>query len=417
MYTEEAPALAKKKCVLAYSGGLDTSIAIHWIKETFDCDVVCLAVDVGANDKDMDFIREKALKIGAVASYVADAKAEYAKDFIVPVLQANAVYESKYYLASALSRPLISRLLVELAEKEGADFVAHGCTGKGNDQVRFEVSVAALNPDLQVIAPVREWGWSREEEIDYAIKHGIPVPINKENPFSLDVNLWGRACEAGCLEDPWVEAPEAAFEWTVNPKDAPDEAEYLEIGFEKGVPVTLNGQAMDLVPLIEKVHAIAGAHGVGRVDHVENRLVGIKSREVYETPAASVLTMAHKELETITLPRDLFHFKLGLEQKYAEMVYFGLWFSPLKAALDAFIQQSQETVTGEVRIKLFKGHAMCVGRKSPLTLYSYDLATYDKADKFDHKAAKGFIDIFGLPTKVFAAVQKQAAQKEPSMAD
>jgi len=399
--------VAKKKCVLAYSGGLDTSVAIHWIKENFDADVVALAVDVGANDKDLDFIKQKALSIGAVASYVHDAKQEYAYNFILPTLQANACYESKYYLSAALSRPLISKLLVEIAEKEGADFVAHGCTGKGNDQVRFEVSVAALNPNLEVIAPVRDWGWSRDEEIDYAVKHDIPVPVGKANPFSIDVNLWGRSCEAGVLEDPWAEAPEEAFEWTANPKDAPNEPEYVEIGFEKGVPVSLNGESLNLVTLIEKLHTIAGAHGVGRIDHVENRLVGIKSREVYEMPAAVVLTLAHKELETITLPRELHHFKLGFEQKYAELVYNGLWFNPLKEAIDAFIKKSQETVTGKVRLKLFKGSVQCVGRTSPETLYSYDLATYDKADKYDHKASKGFIDIFGLPTKVYAAVQKK----------
>ncbi|HLN61349.1 MAG TPA: argininosuccinate synthase [Symbiobacteriaceae bacterium] len=409
--------MAKQKCVLAYSGGLDTSVAIHWIKENFDCDVVALALDVGANDKDLDFIKQKALSIGASASYVIDAKKQFAYDFILPTLQANAIYESKYYLSASLSRPLISQALVEVAAAEGADFVAHGCTGKGNDQVRFEVSVAALNPNLKVIAPVRDWGWSRDEEIDYAVKHNIPVPVGKENPFSIDVNLWGRSCEAGVLEDPWTEAPEAAFDWTVSPAAAPDQAEYLVIGFEQGVPVSLNGEEMDLVTLIEKLNAIAGAHGVGRIDHVENRLVGIKSREVYEMPAATVLTLAHKELETITLPRELHHFKLGLEQKYAEQVYFGLWFSPLKQALDAFIKESQKTVTGSVRVKLFKGTATCVGRQSPLTLYSYDLATYDKADKFDHKAAKGFIDIFGLPTKVYAAVQKNADAKGEAAAD
>ncbi|MEW8977719.1 MAG: argininosuccinate synthase [Symbiobacterium sp.] len=399
--------MGNKKCVLAYSGGLDTSVAIHWIKEHYDADVIALAVDLGANDKDLDFIQKKALSIGAVKSYVYDAKQQFAYDFILSALQANACYESKYFLSASLSRPLIAKLLVEVAEKEGAQYVAHGCTGKGNDQVRFDVSVAALNPNLEVLAPVREWAWSREEEIDYAQQHGIPVPVGKENPFSIDVNLWGRSCEAGVLEDPWAEAPEEAFEWTVNPKDAPDEPEYVEIGFEQGVPVALNGERMGLVQLIEQLHAIAGKHGVGRIDHVENRLVGIKSREVYEMPAATVLTLAHKELEALTLPRELHHFKLGLEQKYAELVYNGLWFHPLKEALDAFIKKSQETVTGEVRVKLFKGSAFCVGRKSPYTLYSYDLATYDKADKFDHKAAKGFIDIFGLPTRVYAAVQRK----------
>jgi argininosuccinate synthase len=409
--------MAKTKCVLAYSGGLDTSVAIHWIKENYDCDVVCLAVDVGANERDLDFIREKALKIGAVASYVYDAKKEFAYEYILPALQANAIYESKYYLSTALGRPLISKLLVDLAEKEGADFVAHGCTGKGNDQVRFEVSVAALNPNLKVIAPVRDWGWSRDEEIDYAAQHNIPVPVGKENPFSLDVNLWGRACEAGVLEDPWNEAPEAAFEWTVSPEQAPDTPEFVEIGFVQGCPVSLNGEQLDLVTLIEKLYVIAGAHGVGRIDHVENRLVGIKSREVYEMPAAHVLTLAHKELETITLPRELHHFKLGFEQKYAEQVYYGLWFDPLKQAMDAFIKESQKTVTGTVKVKLFKGSATCVARKSELSLYKYDLATYDKADKFDHKASKGFIDIFGLPTKVFAAVQKNAEEKNAVAAD
>jgi len=398
--------VAKQKCVLAYSGGLDTSVAIRWIKDTYDCDVVCMSADVGANDKDLEFIRSKALSIGASASYIFDAKEEFARDYIVPALQANATYESKYHLSAALSRPLITKLLVEVAEKEGADFVAHGCTGKGNDQVRFEVSAAALNPNLKVIAPVRDWHWSRDEEIEYAVKHGIPVPVGKENPFSIDVNLWGRSCEAGVLEDPWTEAPEEAFEWTVNPKDAPDEPEYLEIGFEQGVPVTLNGEPMGLVKLIEEVHRIAAAHGVGRVDHVENRLVGIKSREVYEQPAATVLILAHKELETLTMPRELYHFKLGLEQKYAELIYNGLWFTPLKEALDAFIKKTQEVVTGTVRVKLFKGTAMCVGRKSPYSVYSYDLATYDKADKYDHNAAKGFIEIFGLPTKVAAAAKR-----------
>ncbi len=406
--------MAKKKCVLAYSGGLDTSVAIHWIKENYECDVVAMSADVGANDKDLEFIKQKALTIGASASYVFDAKTEFAYEYILPTLQANATYEGKYYLSAALSRPLIAKLLVEVAAQEGADMVAHGCTGKGNDQVRFDVSVAALNPELEVIAPVREWGWSREEEIDYAVRHGIPVPVGKENPFSIDVNLWGRSCEAGVLEDPWKEAPEEAFEWTVNPMEAPNQPEYVEIGFEKGVPVTLNGEALDLVTLIERCNAIAGAHGVGRIDHVENRLVGIKSREVYEMPAAHVLTLAHKELETITLPRELHHFKLTMEQKYAELVYNGLWFSPLKRAVDAFIKESQESVTGTVRVKLFKGSAQAVARKSPVTLYSYDLATYDKADKFDHKAAKGFIDVYGLPTKVFAAVQKQ--QKDKSVA-
>ncbi len=401
-----------KKVVLAYSGGLDTSVCIQWLKEQYDCEVIAMVLDLGANDKDLEFIKAKALQIGASQSFAYDAKDEFARDYCVPTLQANATYESKYFLSASLSRPLISAKLVEVAEKEGADAVAHGCTGKGNDQVRFEVSVAALNPNLEVLAPVRDWAWSRQEEIEYAKAKGIPIPVDLNKPYSLDVNIWGRSCEAGVLEDPWHEAPEDAFEWTTAPEKAPNTATFVEIEFEQGVPVALDGVSLPLAALIEKLNEIAGANGVGRIDHTENRLVGIKSREVYEMPAATVLTLAHRELETITLPRELFHFKLGLEQKYAEQVYFGLWFSPLKEALDAFIKKSQETVTGTVKVKLFKGSAMCVARKSPYTLYSYDLATYDKADKFDHKAAKGFIDIFGLPTKVYAAVQKQQAAKK-----
>lgn len=398
--------------MLAYSGGLDTSVAIRWLAENYNCDVIALTIDVGEQEKDLDFIREKALRVGAVKAYTYDARREFAYDFILPTLQANAVYEGRYYLSASLSRPLITKHLVRVAEEEGAEYIAHGCTGKGNDQVRFDVSAAALNPSLKVLAPVREWAWSREEEIDYALEHGIPVPVGKENPFSIDVNLWGRSCEAGVLEDPWAEPPEEAYAWTVAPEKAPDEPAYVEIGFEKGVPVSLNEEPLDLVTIIERLNDLAGAHGVGRIDHVENRLVGIKSREVYEMPAATVLTLAHRELETITLPRELHHFKMGLEQKYAELVYFGLWFHPLREALDAFVRKSQETVTGTVRLKLYKGTAVVTGRKSPVSLYSYDLATYDRADKFDHKAAKGFIDIFGLPTKVFAAVQKEAAVRK-----
>ncbi|MGZ4032913.1 MAG: argininosuccinate synthase, partial [Tumebacillaceae bacterium] len=303
---------------------------------------------------------------------------------------------------------LISQLLVQVANEEGAVAVAHGCTGKGNDQVRFDVSVTALNPDLEIVAPVREWGWSRDEEIEYAKQHNIPIPITKENPFSYDVNLWGRSCECGVLEDPWAEAPEAAFDWTTNPVDAPNEAEYVEIGFEKGVPVSLNGQALGLVDLIEQLNQIAGKHGVGRIDHVENRLIGIKSREVYEAPAALVLIAAHRELETITLPREVAHFKPILELKYTEMVYNGLWFSPLKQAVDAFIEETQQTVSGTVRVKLHKGTYQPVGRKSEQSLYDLDLATYSPDDAFDHTAAKGFIKLWGLPTKVFAKVQAKA---------
>ncbi len=403
--------MAKKKCVLAYSGGLDTSVAIKWLSENYDADMIALTVDLGQQDKDLDFIRNKALQTGAVKAFTYDVKKEFADEYIAPALWANATYENKYFLATSLARPLIAKKLVEVAEAEGAEYVAHGCTGKGNDQVRFEVSTAALNPSLQTLAPLREWGWSREEEIDYAQKHNIPVPVGKANPFSIDVNLYGRSCEAGVLEDPTQEAPEEAFAWTTNPAQAPDTPQYVEIGFEQGTPVSLDGQTMEFWQLIEKLNQIAGAHGVGRIDHVENRLVGIKSREVYEMPAAVVLTAAHRDLECLTLPRELQHFKISLEHKFAELVYFGLWFHPLRESLQAFMKESQKTVSGTVRVKLFKGSAVAVGRTSPTSIYRYDLATYDKADTYDHKAAKGFIDIFGLPTKVYAAVTRAAAEK------
>jgi len=399
-----------KKVVLAYSGGLDTSVAIRWLQERYDAEVIALSIDVGEG-KDLDFIKAKALTIGAKKSYMLDAREEFARDYVFPALKANAVYEGRYLLSSALSRPLISRLLVEVAEAEGADAVAHGCTGKGNDQVRFDVSVAALNPDLKVIAPVREWVMSREEEIDYAKAHGIPVPVGKKNPYSIDENLWGRSIECGVLEDPWVEPPEDIYVWTVSPDKAPADPQYVEIGFERGLPVSLDGHKMGPVDLIERLNKIAGAHGVGRVDHVENRLVGIKSRENYECPAATVLLAAHRDLEDLCLPREVAHFKPALEQKYAELTYFGLWFSPLKKALDAFVDATQETVTGTVRVKLWKGNCVVVGRKSAASLYDFKLATYDKGDAFDHRSAKGFIDLWGLPTRVYSAVNGQERRK------
>lgn len=391
-----------KKLILAYSGGLDTSVAITWLNEQ-GYEVIAVSADVGEG-KDLEFVKNKALQVGASKSYMIDARELFAKEFILPSLKANALYEHKYPLSAALSRPLISQLLVEYAEQEEAVAVAHGCTGKGNDQVRFDVSVTALNPNLEIVAPVREWGWSRDEEIEYAKEHNIPIPITKENPFSVDANLWGRSCECGVLEDPWAEAPEAAFEWTVNPVDAPNAPEYVEIGFEKGVPVSLNGEALGLVELVEQLNKLGGAHGVGRIDHVENRLIGIKSREVYEAPAALILIAAHRELETITLPREVAHFKPQLELKYTELVYNGLWFSPLKKALDAFIEETQATVTGTVRVKLHKGTYQPVGRKSEQSLYDLDLATYSPDDAFDHNAAKGFIKLWGLPTKVYSKV-------------
>ncbi|SEM38142.1 argininosuccinate synthase [Mesobacillus persicus] len=392
-----------KKLVLAYSGGLDTSVAIKWLQEK-GYDVIACCLDVGEG-KDLDFVKEKALKVGAVKSYVLDVKEEFAKEYALAALQAHALYEGKYPLVSALSRPLISKKLVEVAEKEGAVAVAHGCTGKGNDQVRFEVSIKALNPDLEVIAPVRDWKWSREEEIDYAIANDIPIPVNLNSPFSIDQNLWGRSNECGVLEDPWAAPPKEAYELTNELEDTPDVPEMVEIEFEKGVPVALNGKSFSLAQLILELNIIAGKHGVGRVDHVENRLVGIKSREVYEVPGAMTLIKAHKELEDITLVKEVAHFKPVIEKKLTELIYEGLWFSPLRTALTAFLEETQKHVTGTVRVKLFKGHAIIEGRKSPYSLYNEKLATYTKDDEFDHSAAVGFINLWGLPTKVQSMVQ------------
>jgi len=399
--TTDGHANAGRTLVLAYSGGLDTSVAIAWLKEKYGYDVVTMCVDVGEGQS-LDDVQAKALVIGASKSYKIDAVDRFATSFILPALQANALYEGKYPLASALSRPLISQLLVEVAKDVGAAAVAHGCTGKGNDQVRFEVSVKALAPDLQVVAPVREWNWTRDEEIAYAKTRDIPIPVTLDSPFSIDANLWGRAIECGVLEDPWAEAPEEAYTWTTNPVDAPDTPESIEISFEQGVPVALNNVAMPLPALITRLNQMAGAHGVGRIDHVENRLVGIKSREVYESPAAIVLIHAHKELECLTLTREVAQYKATVELEYSKLIYNGLWFSPLKKALDAFITETQQHVTGSVRIKLFKGNAQVVGRQSIYSLYRHDLATYSVGDAFDHQAAVGFISLWGMPTTVNA---------------
>ncbi|ANB56025.1 argininosuccinate synthase [Anoxybacillus sp. B7M1] len=397
--------MANPKIVLAYSGGLDTSVAIKWLQER-GYDVVACCLDVGEG-KDLDFVQSKALTVGAIQSYVIDAKEEFANEYALVALQAHTLYEGKYPLVSALSRPLIAKKLVEIAELEGAVAVAHGCTGKGNDQVRFEVSIKALNPNLEVVAPVREWSWSREEEIEYAKKHGIPIPIDLDSPFSIDQNLWGRSNECGILEDPWAAPPEEAYELTAALEDTPDVPEIIEIGFEQGVPKTLNGKHYSLAQLILELNALAGKHGVGRIDHVENRLVGIKSREVYECPGAMTLIQAHKELEDLTLVKEVAHFKPLIEQKLAEIIYNGLWFSPLKDALVAFLNETQKNVTGIVRVKLFKGHAIIEGRKSEFSLYDEKLATYTAEDEFDHQAAVGFISLFGLPTKVHSIVNSK----------
>ncbi|KZE04295.1 argininosuccinate synthase [Bacillus mycoides] len=400
--------MEKKKVVLAYSGGLDTSVAIKWLQEK-NYDIVALCLDLGEG-KDLAFVKEKALSVGAIKSYMIDVQEEYANEYALIAMQAHTLYEGKYPLVSALSRPLIAKKLVEIAEQEGASAVAHGCTGKGNDQVRFEVSIQALNPYLEVIAPVREWKWSREEEIAYAKENDIPIPINLDSPFSIDQNLWGRSNECGILEDPWAAPPEEAYEMTLALEDTPNKPEFVEIGFEAGVPTTLNGTAYSLSELIKTLNALAGKHGVGRIDHVENRLVGIKSREVYECPAAMTLITAHKELEDLTLVKEVAHFKPMIEQKLTELIYNGLWFSPLKQALNAFLQETQKNVTGTVRVKLFKGHAIVEGRKSEYSLYDEKLATYTAQDEFNHDAAVGFISLFGLPTKVYSQVNQKKVE-------
>lgn len=402
--------IMNKKVVLAYSGGLDTSVAITWLKDE-GYDVVAVCLDVGEG-KDLAFVKNKALEVGAIESYMIDAREEFANEYALISLQAHTWYENKYPLVSALSRPLISKKLVEIAEQTGATAVAHGCTGKGNDQVRFEVSIKALNPNLEVIAPVREWSWSREEEIAYAKEKNIPIPINLDSPFSIDQNLWGRANECGILEDPWVAPPEEAYDLTVSLENAPNTADVIEIEFLKGVPTSIDGVAYPLHELILKLNELAGKHGVGRIDHVENRLVGIKSREVYEIPGAHTLLLAHKELEDITLVKELAHFKPVMEKKLTELIYEGLWFSPLRTALEAFLKETQQYVNGTVRVKLFKGHAIVEGRKSPNSLYNEKLATYTKDDEFNHASAVGFIELWGLPTKVHAMVNKGAEKVE-----
>ena len=397
------------KVVLAYSGGLDTSVAIKWLKEKYDLEVIALTIDVG-NERDFSAIQQKALKVGAVKALVTDAKEIFVNHFIFPALQADAVYEGQYPLATALSRPLMAKLLVDTAVKEGASAVARGCTGKGNDQVRFEVNINALSPGLSIIAPAREWGMTREQTINYAQRHDIPIPITAASPYSIDENLWGRSIECGVLEDPWVESPEEVFTWTRSPGDAPDKPDYVEIGFDQGIPVTIDGQKMNGVSLIQQLNELAGKHGVGRIDHIENRLVGIKSREIYEAPAAAVLLQAHQALEAMTLSKEQLRFKQKVATEYADLIYNGLWFTALHQDLTAYVKSSQRFVTGTVRLKLFKGSLSVVGRKSPFSLYSYGLATYDKGDQFDQSASPGFIHIWGLPVRTQAQVQRRTEE-------
>jgi len=394
----------KDTVILAYSGGLDTSVAIKWLEERYGLQVVALAADLG-QPGDMEAIRLKALQVGAVDAVTLDLKNTFAEEFVFPALQANALYEGRYPLATSLARPLIAAVVVEEAKRRGAAAVAHGCTGKGNDQVRFDLTIMALGPDLKIIAPLREWSMSREDEIAYAEEHGIPVPVTVESPYSVDENLWGRSCEAGVLEDPMVEPRDDAYEWTVAPAQAPDEPLYLEITFSGGRPTALDGEEMGLVELTGKVNELGGKHGVGRIDMVENRLVGIKSREIYEAPAATILIEAHRALESLTLTRETMHFKPILEAKFAELVYFGLWYDPLRAALMAAVGSTQEKVSGRVRVKLFKGTCTVVGRESEYSLYDYALATYDRADEFNHRSSEGFIELWGLPLKVWGIKQ------------
>jgi argininosuccinate synthase len=400
-----------EKVILAYSGGLDTSVAVRWLKEKYDVEVIALTVDVG-NERDFTAIKEKAVKVGASKAIIKDVKEEFVNNYVFPALQADALYEGKYNLATALARPLIAKLMVEIAKQEGATAVAHGCTGKGNDQVRFDVSTNALAPDLKIIAPAREWGMTREETIKYAQKFGIPVPITVKSPYSIDENLWGRSIECGVLEDPWNEPPEEIYAWTKSPTDAPNKPVYIEIGFEKGIPTSIDGKKINGVGLIRQLHELAGTHGVGRVDHVENRLVGIKSREIYEAPAGTVLQLAHQALEGLTLSKDQLRFKQKVAMEYADLIYNGLWFGSLRDDLKAYVDSTQRYVTGSVRVKLFKGNCTVVGRKSPYSLYSLKLATYDKGDVFDQKASPGFIHLWGLPVRTQAQAQGISEIKE-----
>jgi argininosuccinate synthase len=391
-------AMGKDKVVLAYSGGLDTSVAIKWLMQKYSLDVITLTVDIGQGI-DLEEIKKKAENLGVEKAYIIDLKEEFVNDYIVPAIKSNAMYEGVYPLATALSRPLIAKYLVKVAKENGAKYVAHGCTGKGNDQVRIDLGVKALAPDLEIIAPVREWNFSREEEIDYAIENNIPIPVSRKSPFSIDENLWGRSIEGGILEDPWQEPPEEIYQWTKLKKEEPS---YIEITFEEGIPVELNGERKSLLQIIENLNEIVGSYGIGRIDHIENRLVGIKSREIYEAPSAIVIIKAHEALEDMVLPRELAHFKKMLEGKYAELVYYGLWFDPFREAIQAFMDKTQERVTGKVKIKLMPWSFSVVGRMSPYSLYDHGLATYDKGSTFSTESAVGFIKLFGLQNYLYA---------------
>ena len=404
------------KIVLAYSGGLDTSVMIKWLKEKYNAEVITATGNLGQK-KELIGLTEKAYQTGASKVYIDDLTEEFVLNYVFPALKAGALYERAYPLATALGRPLLAKYMVEIAEKENADYIAHGCTGKGNDQVRFEVSINALAPDINIIAPLREWEFkSREQEMEYAKKHSIPVVATVASPYSIDENIWGTSIECGVMEDPMVEPPEDAYIQTTSPEDAPDNPVYINIEFEQGIPVKVDDEVLSPVEILNYLNDIGGNYGIGRIDLVENRLVGIKSREIYEAPAATILHFAHTELERLTLDKSVFNIKDELSREYANLVYNGLWFSPLREALDAFINETQKNVTGTVRIKLYKGKVTVSGRISEYSLYNTELATYTEDDIFEHKASEGFIKIFGLPLKTYTQVKNSVNEKSESFA-
>ncbi|MEE3014912.1 MAG: argininosuccinate synthase [Chloroflexota bacterium] len=394
--------MAKPKIVLAYSGGLDTTVAVPWLQEKYDADIITLTIDLGMVD--LESIRQRALSIGAVEALTVDGRDTLVNEFLFPSLQAGTVYEGQYPLATALGRPLIARYLVEAAKEYGAYAIAHGCTGKGNDQVRLEVGISSLGPDIEVIAPIRDWGMSRDDEIEYGQARNLPINANRSR-FSTDENLWGRSVEAGELEDPWLEPPEDAYAWTNPVAATPEDPTYVEVHFERGVPTAVDGENMAGTDLIDHLNSLAGSHGIGRIDHVENRLVGIKSREIYECPAATLLHTAHTALEAMTLTKDQARTKARIALEYADVVYNGLWFTAHRADLNAYVQSTQRFVTGDIKVRLYKGSATVVGRQAPKALYNHGLATYDRSDEFDHGSAEGFIKIYGLSVKTENQVQ------------
>jgi argininosuccinate synthase len=398
-----------KLCVLLYSGGLDTSCMLKWIQETYECEMITVTLDVG-QEKDYSKIEEKALNLGVKKHYTIDAREEFAKDFVFPALKANALYQKVYPLCASLSRPLIAMKGVEIAKKENADTIAHGCTGKGNDQVRFVNTILSVDPNMKILAPVIEWGMSREEEIAYAQKNGIPIPVDYDSPYSIDENLWGRSIESGLIEHPENECPEDAYKWTVAPENAPDVPEYVTIAFEKGEPIALNEEEMSPAQLIMSLNEIGGRHGVGRLDHMEDRIVGLKSREVYETPAATILINAHLDLEKFVCTRHENLFKENLDAQFAFLIYAGLWLEPLREDIQAFLEKVNEKVTGKVRMKLYKGHASVVGRNSENAIYSYNLATYSTASTFNQKASFGFIELWGLQSRIAHLIKRKSEE-------